>query len=156
MHVDGGTTLSFFVTSEIAQLETKHFQVLDRAQVLVLLNGQLSTYPETTHQRPISVLARSFSAGLMHASRRTLELTAAFADRYQMDFRFTYIPVTYPFKGPLDFKFPTMHALFEYGARCAQSGQLWTTLQQAMDEAEQSATRISQLTDDCPVSNAGP
>jgi predicted acylesterase/phospholipase RssA len=156
MHVDGGTTVSFFVTSEIAQQEKKHFHVLDRAQVFVLVNGQLSTYPQTTRERPISVLARSFSAGLTHTSRRTLELTAAFADRYEMDFRFTYVPVTYPFKGPLDFKFSSMHALFEFGARCAEAGRLWTTLQQAMGEAQHAATTMSQQTDDCPVSNARP
>ena len=156
MHVDGGTTLSFFVAPEIAQQEKKHFPELERAQVFVLVNGQLSTYPETTRERPISVLARSFSAGLTHASRRSLELTAAFADRYQMDFRFTYVPVTYPFKGPLDFKFPSMHALFEFGAHCAEAGRLWTTLQQAMSEAQHAAATPSQLTDDCPVSNAGP
>jgi len=152
MHVDGGTTQSFFLTSQIAQQEKKHFQVLDRAQVFVLVNGPLSTYPQTTRQRPVSVLARSFSAGLTYASRRTLELTAAFADRNQMDFHFTYIPVTYPFKGPLDFKFSSMHALFEFGANCAQAGRLWTTLQQAMNEAEHAATTISQQTDECPVS----
>lgn len=156
MHVDGGTTLSFFVAPEIAQQEKKHFPVLDRAQVFVLVNGQLSTYPQTTRERPISVLARSFSAGLAHASRRTLELTAAYADRYEMDFRFTYVPVTYPYKGPLDFKFSSMHALFEYAARCAQAGRLWTTLQQAISEAQHTATTTSQQTDECPVSNAGP
>ena len=60
------------------------------ARLLQPLGVLQSTYPQTTRERPISVLARSFSAGLTHASRRTLELAAAFADRYQMDFRFTY------------------------------------------------------------------
>ena len=64
MHVDGGTTQSFFVTSQIAQQEKKHFQVLDRAQVFVLVNGQLSTYPQTTRQRPVSrPPARHFGGG---------------------------------------------------------------------------------------------
>ena len=76
--------------------------------------------------------------------------------RYDMDFRFTYVPVTYPFKGPLDFKFDSMHALFEYGARCAEAGRLWTTLQHAINEALRAAATTSRQTDDCPVPDGGP
>jgi predicted acylesterase/phospholipase RssA len=152
MHVDGGTTLSFFVTSEIMQLESKHFEALDRARVFVLVNGQLSVYPETTPRTPVSVLARSFEAGLMHASRKTLELTAVFAERYRMEFRFTYIPERYAFSGPLDFQYRAMHGLFEYAAHCAEAGQLWTTVEDAVETGQQVATTIPQQTGDCPSS----
>jgi len=36
-----------------------------------------------------------------------------------MNFRFSSIPVDYPFRGPLDFQQSSMRALFNYGADCA-------------------------------------
>ena len=151
MHVDGGTTLSFFVVSEAVQLQTKHFPALEGARIFVLVNGQLSASPETTPEKPVSVLTRSFSAGLMYASRKSLELTAALAERYGMDFRLTYIPLRYHFSGPLDFSYRAMHSVFEYGARCAEAGQLWTRLEDAIEEGQQAAA-MPQAIDDCPGS----
>jgi len=89
MHVDGGTTLPFFVATEIAQILPREFERLRGARVFVLVNGQLGARPQTTRERPVAVLSRSFSAGLMHASRRSLELSAAFAERHGMQFRFS-------------------------------------------------------------------
>ena len=153
MHVDGGTTLSFFVASEIMQLESKHFQALQKARIFVVVNGQLSVHPETTPEKPVEVLVRSFSAGLMHASRKTLELSAAFADRYAMEFLFTYIPARYPFSGPLDFSRDAVHGLFNYGAQCAEADQLWTTMEDAIDRGREVATAVLRQNEDCPNSN---
>ena len=150
MHVDGGTTQSFFVASEIMQLESKHFQALENARVFVLVNGQLGVYPETTPETPVSVLVRSFSAGLMHASRKTLELTAALAERYDMEFLFTYIPLRYAFVGPLDFSHDAMHSLFNYGAHCAEEDQLWSTMEEAVERGQEVATAGPGHTEDCP------
>jgi patatin-like phospholipase len=150
MHVDGGTTQSFFVVSEIMQLESKHFQALEKARVFVLVNGQLGVYPETTPETPVSVLVRSFSAGLMHASRKTLELSAAFAERYHMEFLFTYIPVRHAFAGPLDFSHDTMHSLFNYGAHCAEADQLWSTMEDAVERGPEVARAGLRHTEDCP------
>jgi hypothetical protein len=150
MHVDGGTTESFFVASEIMQVESRHFQGLDKARVFVLVNGQLSVYPETTPEGPVSVLVRSFNAGLMHASRKTLELSAAFAERYQMEFLFTYIPVRYAFAGPLDFSHDAMHSLFDYSAHCAEVDQLWTTMGDAIERGRAEQTAVPRRSKDCP------
>jgi predicted acylesterase/phospholipase RssA len=150
MHADGGATQSFFVTSEIMQVEARHFPALDGARVFVLINGQLSVHPETTPQVPFSVLMRSFSAGLMSASRKTLELSADFAQRYQMEFHFTYIPERHAFAGPLDFSHDAMHAIFDYGAHCAEVDQLWTTMEGAIERAQQVATVSPRHDEDCP------
>ncbi|MGC8517078.1 MAG: patatin-like phospholipase family protein [Steroidobacteraceae bacterium] len=150
MHVDGGTTLPFFVASNIADVLPLRLPQLKGAKVYVIVNGQLSTYPKTTPAEPMAVLSRSFSAALMHASRRALVISAVFARHFGMHFRFTYLPMTYPFDGSLDFKYQNMHRLFQYGESCAQAGLIWTTLTQAIDEGQRAAHQMPRLSDDCP------
>jgi hypothetical protein len=154
MHVDGGTTLPFFVATEIAQILPRDFEVLHGARVFVLVNGQLGSQPQTTRERPVAVLSRSFSAGLMHSSRRSLELSAAFAQRHGMQFRFSYIPNNYPFQGPLNLKPSAVRALFDYGARCAMAGRLWLSLEQAVDAGQQAATSLPKESSQCPLAEA--
>ena len=150
MHVDGGTTLPFFVASNIADVMPLHLPQLEGAKVYVIVNGRLSTYPRTTLPEPMAVISRSFSAALMHASRRALVLAAVFARHFGMRFRFTYLPMTYPFEGSLDFKYENMHRLFEYGEHCAESGQIWSTINQAIDEGQRAAMQLPQLSYECP------
>ena len=150
MHVDGGTTLPFFVASNIADVLPLHLPQLEGAKVYVIVNGQLSTYPNTTLQEPMAVLSRSFSAALMHASRRALVLAAVFARHFGMRFRFSYLPMTYPFEGSLDFHYANMHRLFNYGMRCAEAGRIWTTLNQAIDEGQRAATQLPKVSYECP------
>ncbi len=150
MHVDGGTTLPFFVASNMADVLPLHLPQLEGARVYVIVNGQLSTYPRTTLQEPMAVLSRSFSAALMHASRRALVLASVFSRHFGMHFRFTYLPMTYPFEGSLDFKYANMHQLFQYGERCAESGRIWTTLTQAINEGQRGATQLPRMSFACP------
>jgi hypothetical protein len=42
------------------------------------------------------------------------------------------LPFDYPKFSSADFRASTMRPLFEYGARCAQSGRLWTTMDETM------------------------
>jgi predicted acylesterase/phospholipase RssA len=162
MHVDGGTATPFFVASEIAQILSVDFQALPGAEVLrgarvyVLVNGELGGRPQTTRERPVAVITRSFSTGLMHSSRRALELSAEFARQYQMDFHFSYIPLNYPFAGPFNFKAPVMQALFDYGLRCAEAGRLWMTFEQAVEHSDKAARSVLKLSDDCPLVQATP
>jgi predicted acylesterase/phospholipase RssA len=151
MHVDGGTTLPFFVAAEIAQIIPREFEVLRGARVFVLVNGQLNSRPQTTRESPIAVLSRSFSAGLLQSSRKQLELSAAFAQRHAMQLRFSYIPASYPFQGPFGFKPPAMRELFTYAARCAAAGRLWLSLDQAVDQEARAATTPRKESDACPV-----
>lgn len=56
-----------------------------------------------------------------------------FAEKYRMSVQSTYVPFDYPKYGSADFRASTMRALFDYGARCAQSGRLWTTLDETIN-----------------------
>ena len=150
MHADGGTTVPLFVTSEIALLSRDEFSSLAGAQVYVVVNGQLSGTPETTRLRTVAVLARGLSAGLMHLSRRTVDLTADFAQRFGMDFKFTFIPTSYPYRGSLDFEPAVTRALYDYAAHCAEADELWSTLEHAIDEGQRSATLLPEKSEVCP------
>lgn len=151
VHVDGGTTTPFFVTPEAGLIRLQPNELLEGAEVYVLVNGQLNVQPMTTTMRPIAIISRGFAAGLMHSSRKSLELTAALANRLDLDLRFSSIPATYAYQGALDFGHDTMHALFQYGARCAASGHLWVTVDQAIDRFDQHANAHAGQEDDCPA-----
>jgi predicted acylesterase/phospholipase RssA len=153
MHVDGGTTVPFFLASEVAGMEPQEAEELEGGRVFVLVNGQLSTFPKTTPEKPLTVLSRSFSASLTGGSRRTLALNYTLAHLHGMQFHFSYIPMTYPYQGSLDFKPPAMQALFDYGMRCAEQGRLWTTIEQAIEEGKRTATTLPKQSDECPVAS---
>lgn len=151
MHVDGGTTMPFFIASEIAQLSPQTLDPLRDANVFILVNGQLSTFPATTRERPVAVLSRSFSAALMHSSRTALDLSLAFAQRYRMTFQFSYIPITHRYGGALQFAASDMSSLLQYGERCAEQGSLWTGIGNAIDEGQRAATALPRFDDSCPT-----
>jgi hypothetical protein len=137
MHVDGGTSVPFFFTWEIAQILNFPAEDLKGANLYVIINGQLGTTPQTTAEKTIPIMKRSFSTELMHAMRTTLELSVEFARLYGMNLQFSRIPPNYPFQGPLNFQPRAMQALFEYAAGCAANGKFWTTPDQVMARIEQ-------------------
>ncbi|MGA7540718.1 MAG: patatin-like phospholipase family protein [Steroidobacteraceae bacterium] len=150
MHVDGSTTLPLFIASEIMEEIPESLPDLKGAEVYVIVNGQLDTDPKTTVQRPAAILSRSFSAAMMSASRRALVVTADFAHSYHMQFRFTYLPTSYEYRGPLDFKFSNMRSLFNYGARCANRNRLWTTFRNVVTERRLAGAQLQTTSDACP------
>ena len=150
MHVDGGTTVPFFFMPEIAELLPNSGDHLKDANLYVIIDSQFSTLPQTTPEKTIPILARSFTAELGHSSRVTLALVAAYAQRHGMNFRFTDIPVDYPYKGSLDFHRETMQALFDYALGCAAQGQLWTTPDQALASSERALSAAPGHTVQCP------
>jgi predicted acylesterase/phospholipase RssA len=150
MHVDGSTTLPLFIASEIMEEMPLSLVELHGAEVYVIVNGQLNAAAKTTPGRPAAVLSRSFSAALMSASRRALVVTADFAHSYHMHFRFTYLPMNYPSRGPLAFKFSNMDDLFQYGAHCANTNRLWTTFRNAITERQLAGAQIETTSDACP------
>ncbi len=131
MHVDGGAIVPFFGMPELAPLWPADFRLLRGANLYVLVNSQLGVSPSTTPVKPIEILERSFSTTLKHMARTELNLTAAFAERYGMSFRFAEIPIDYPFRGFLDFTKPNLTALFNYAEDRASQGLLWTTVDRA-------------------------
>lgn len=137
MHVDGGTSVPFFFTWEVVPLLPLPAPDLKGANLYIVINGQLGTTPQTTRERAIPILKRSFSTGLMHAMRTALELNVEFARLYDMNLQFSRIPPGYPYQGPLNFQPSAMQALFDYAARCAANGQFWTTPEQLLPRIEQ-------------------
>jgi hypothetical protein len=132
MHVDGDVTVPFFVAPALAYIRPADASALSGAHIYVLVNGQLGGAPSTTPVDTISIISRSYAATLTHLARTNLVLTSEFANSYDMNFRFSSIPIDYPFQGPLDFAPSSMRALFNYGVECSQEGLLWTTVEQAM------------------------
>jgi len=151
LHVDGGTTIPLFVLPEAGLFELQRSELLRHAQVYVIVNGELSVTARTTDLRPLAIVSRSFAAALMHSSRKSLELVAALAERLDLTLTFSSIPVTYPYKGALGLDHDTMHALFEFGARCAASGRFWMTFDEAMQRGRELSSTGATQDDDCPA-----
>lgn len=133
MHVDGNASTSLFVAPVAAYFALLDQRSLDGARVYVLINGQIMDAPETTRYQLGPVVSRTFSSALKHMSRAQVVAVNQFAEKYHMSVQSTYVPYDYPKYGSADFRGATMQALFDYGARCALSGRLWTTLDETMN-----------------------
>ena len=133
MHVDGNASTSLFVAPVAAYFALLDQRSLDGARVYVLINGQIMDAPETTRYQLGPIVSRTFSAALKHMSRAQVVAVNQFAEKYGMSVQSTYVPYDYPKYGSADFRASTMRALFDYGARCAQSGRLWTTFDETMN-----------------------
>ena len=155
MHVDGNASASLFIAPAAAYFALLDQRSLDGAQVYLLINGQIIDAPETTPFRLRPIVARTFSAALKHMSRAQVVAVDQFAEKYRMSVRSTYLPFDYPKYSSADFRGSTMRPLFEYGARCAQSGRLWTTMDETMDTVAKAApaskrTPVDQKVE-CPL-----
>jgi hypothetical protein len=153
MHVDGSATVPFFFAPEITQLLGADSGDLRGANLYVIVNGQFSTLPHTTAIETMPILARSLSAQLGHSARTTLALSAAYSRQHGMGFQFSYIPIDYPFLGPLDFGSSTMKSLFDYALQCAAAGHLWTTPAQALTDSERALAGAPGHTVQCPFAD---
>jgi len=158
MHVDGNASTSLFVAPVAANFALLDQRSLNGARVYVLINGQIMDAPETTRYQLGPIVSRTFSAALKHMSRAQVVAVNQFAEKYRMSVQSTYLPFDYPKYGSADFRASTMRALFDYGARCAQSGRLWTTLDETMNTvaAAVPASKRNQMADrqtECPVRN---
>jgi predicted acylesterase/phospholipase RssA len=155
MHVDGNASASLFIAPAAAYFALLDQRSLDGARVYVLINGQIIDAPETTPFKLRPIVARTFSVALKHMSRAQVVAVDQFAEKYRMSVRSTYLPFDYPQYNSADFRASTMRPLFEYGARCAQSGRLWTTMDETMDTVAKAApaskrTPVDQKVE-CPL-----
>jgi hypothetical protein len=132
MHIDGNASTSLFVAPVAAYFALLDQRSLDGARVYVLINGQIIEAPETTPFKLGPIMARTFAVALKHMSRAQIVAVDQFADKYRMSVQSTYLPFDYPTYSSADFRASTMRPLFEYGARCAASGRLWTTMDETM------------------------
>jgi predicted acylesterase/phospholipase RssA len=127
VHVDGTTTVPFFVPLAFVRSTGEAGDPAPGASVYVIVDGQLSEQPAPIRMRTSTILSRSVSAGLNHMLRTTLELTAMDVELKGAQFQFAAIPLAYPQIDSFDFRTPIMRSLFKYGYRCAQAGRLWTS-----------------------------
>jgi hypothetical protein len=81
MHVDGGTTVPFFFTSEVSLVVPIEFEKLSGAYLYVLMNSQMITAPQTTRMTIGAILTRSFSAALRRSSHTTQLIALLLTDR---------------------------------------------------------------------------
>jgi predicted acylesterase/phospholipase RssA len=159
MHVDGNASTSLFVAPVAAYFALMDQPSLAGAQVYVLINGQIIEAPETTPFKLGPIMTRTFAVALKHMSRAQVVAVNQFADKYRMSVQSSYLPFDYPKYSSSDFRASTMRPLFEYGARCAGSGRLWTTMDQTMATVATAAPVSTQtpLLDDnveCPLRGA--
>jgi predicted acylesterase/phospholipase RssA len=132
MHVDGNASASLFIAPVAAYFALLDQRSLDGARVYVLINGQIIDAPETTPFKLRPIVARTFSVALKQMSRAQIVAVDQFAEKYRMSVQSTYLPFDYPQYSSADFRASTMRPLFDYGARCAQIGRLWTTMDETM------------------------
>ena len=160
MHVDGNVSASLFIAPAAAYFALLDQRSLNGARVYVLINGQIIDAPETTPFKLRPIVARTFSVALKHMSRAQVVAVDQFAEKYRMSVQSTYLPFDYPKYSSADFRASTMRPLFQYGVRCAQSGRLWTTMDETMDTVAAAAPpskRIAPVDQavECPLRNAG-
>ncbi|HXH91425.1 MAG TPA: patatin-like phospholipase family protein [Thermoanaerobaculia bacterium] len=158
MHVDGNVSASLFIAPAAAYFALLDQRSLNGARVYVLINGQIIDAPETTPFKLRPIVARTFSVALKHMSRAQVVAVDQFAEKYRMSVQSTYLPFDYPKYSSADFRASTMRPLFEYGVRCAQSGRLWTTMDETMDTVAAAAPpskRIAPVDQavECPLRN---
>jgi predicted acylesterase/phospholipase RssA len=159
MHVDGNASASLFIAPAAAYFALLDQRSLDGAQVYVLINGQIIDAPETTPDKLGPVMARTFRVALKHMSRAQIVAIDQFVDKYRMSVQSTYLPFDYSKYSPADFRASTMRPLFAYGARCAASGRLWTTMDETMATvatAESVTKRTPPVNEEveCPLRDA--
>ncbi len=133
MHVDGGITAPFFIAPDLSEIPPNARDALRGARIYVLLNRQLAVPGSTTPDSKLLVTRNGFSANQRVLARTTVEVHAAFAQRYGMTMSIASIPVQYPLEMPFDFRTDVLERLFDYGKQCALTGQLWTTPERALE-----------------------
>jgi predicted acylesterase/phospholipase RssA len=150
VHVDGSTTLPFFVPLAFVEPPA---DALDpsRTAVYIIVDGRLGEQPVSIPLRTRSILSRSVSAGLNHMLRTNLELSATDAELQGAQFQFAAIPVSYPQLGPFDFHTSNMRSLFHYGYQCAQAGRLWISSQGVGTEGASHTGTVASRKTPCPV-----
>ena len=134
-HVDGGVTLPFFIAPAPEDLPQFAGAGAQPTVVRVIIDGRLRDFPRAAKANALSIFRRSVSAGLSRMTRTTLEQTMAATRGRGISLDYAAIPVAYPLPGAFDFDPEAQRALFTYASVCAESGRLWTRVQQKSSDA---------------------
>jgi len=149
-HVDGTTTVPFLVPSALLHAPG---ELADRSppEVYVIVDGRLSEQPASVQLRFKTIVSRSISAGLIHMTRTTLELTANSAQQQGASLQYSAIPTAYPKIEAFDFRTSSMRSLYQYGYECAHTGRLWVTAQGAVADRTHPGESDSAQKVECPA-----
>lgn len=149
-HVDGGVTLPFFVAPSPQDLSRSTTPGEPSAIVRVIIDGHLRDRPQAARANALSIYRRSVSAGLTHMTRTALEQTVAVARRHGVSLDYAAIPASYPLTGSFDFAQDAQRALYSYAAACAETGRLWTSIEQIPRNGVAGAPGVTGTTT-CPA-----
>jgi predicted acylesterase/phospholipase RssA len=152
VHVDGGTTLPFFVPAAFVQ--PSEARGAPRPSVYVIVDGPLIEMTETRRLTAHAILARSIRSGLNQLMLTTLELTAATAQLQGATLRYAAVPTTYPHVEFFDFSARTTRPLLRYAYACAQAQRLWTALRRADEDRESAPVRTETQAVPCPADDS--
>jgi predicted acylesterase/phospholipase RssA len=151
LHVDGGTTASFFIAPEVAEFLPGPLTALRGANLYVILNGQMDAVAMTTRIGLLNIIRRGLATRLNSSTRAELQNAASLARRNEMNIEVTDIPSTYPFQGALDLQPSAMKSLFRFAADCAAAGQIWTTPLAVMEASQKDSSPKSDGSAQCPA-----
>lgn len=152
MHVDGGASVPFVVAPGAIREIDAISSSPRAANIFVIVNGQAASAPRTTSNNTLDIAARSFTSVLNHLTRVSIAQTESFAKDNGMNFRFTAIPSDVQFGGSLAFDTPNMKETFSYAERCAASGQVWVTQDQAAARNARQDAELKPFTAaECPL-----
>jgi len=147
MHVDGGTTVPFFIAPHAAFITDEKIEDLKDVNIYVIINGQLATLPHATPVSTVPITMRGFSVVLMYMARTELVLTASFAQQHGMNLKYASIPAAMPFAGSLDFETDSMRNVFHFAQACAAEDHLWLDISDAL--ARVGGTQKGDDADEC-------
>jgi predicted acylesterase/phospholipase RssA len=123
-HVDGGVTVPFFIAPALDDLPSSRAGSRP-VRVRVVIDGRLRDFPHAANANALSIFSRSISAGLSRMTRTALESSLYASQRRGIALEYAAIPSDYPLRGAFNFDPQEQRALFQYAARCAETGRLW-------------------------------
>jgi predicted acylesterase/phospholipase RssA len=153
-HVDGATTMPFFVPPAFALTPPGALGTTHHTAVYVIIDGPLDETPRATRLTTPAILSRSIQAGLKHMLLTTLELTAATAQLQGATLQYSAVPAAYPRVDAFHFRADTMRPLFQYAYECAQQGRLWTAFGRAADGSGTVRSMTETQRVPCPADDA--
>jgi predicted acylesterase/phospholipase RssA len=153
-HVDGATTMPFFVPSAFVQTPTETPDGTHRTAVYVIIDGPLGDEARSTRLTAHAILSRSIYAGLNRLLLTTLELTAATAQLQGATLQYSALPSAYPHLDPFDFRADAMRPLLRYADECARAGRLWTAFRRTDDPGRAVPSMAETQKVPCPADDA--
>lgn len=155
MQVDGSASSSFLFAPGVVTILPGRIQLLDHANVYLVINGHLRERRITTRNSTPEILVRSADTVLVSDSRSRVKLVDAFAERQGANLKVTEIPASYPLGGFMaDLEPAAMQALFAYGERCAREHEVWGTALTVLNRISYVHRDAHKQPPSCPVSAA--